>query len=97
MIAVKLNAHNDASGNPRRGWLVYNADGSFAGFVEEGYGGREALTAAYPGAVEVFHEIEVRPGYFSKLRKAGKQAGIQTAYRKKRALIKRNPFAKWGL
>lgn len=39
-VAVKVNAGNDANGNPRRGWIVYGVTGRYLGFVDEGYNDR---------------------------------------------------------
>lgn len=51
-IGIKLNAGNDRSGNPRRGWAVVDmTTGDTVDFVVEGYHGRAALERAYPGAI----------------------------------------------
>tara|TARA_R100000005_G_C4955463_1_gene174170 strand:- start:581 stop:850 length:270 start_codon:yes stop_codon:yes gene_type:complete len=60
VMAIKMRAPNNASGNPRRGWLVYTRDGDFLGFIDEGYGGRQALTSLYPNAIELA-SIPVQP------------------------------------
>lgn len=52
--AIKICAKNDNSGNPRRGWLVYDAAGSWIGFADEGYQGRRALIPFLP-ATELCH------------------------------------------
>jgi hypothetical protein len=49
--AVKINAGNDANGNPRRAWLVYDRNGNYLGTVDEGYSGDAELKRQYPGAV----------------------------------------------
>ncbi len=54
-IAIKLKAENDVDGNPRRGWLVYAiprdvGEPECIGWVEEGYGGDQALEDEYPDA-----------------------------------------------
>lgn len=41
--AIKLLAPNDTNGNPRRGWLIFAANGKTLGWVEEGYRGYGAL------------------------------------------------------
>lgn len=51
--AVKINAGNDTNGNPRRGWLLYDAAGAYLGFVDEGYDGRRALTSTASNVVEL--------------------------------------------
>ena len=60
VFAIKIRANTDNSGNPRRGWLVYTRDGAYLGFVDEGYGGRRALTSLFPNALELA-SISVQP------------------------------------
>jgi hypothetical protein len=49
-IAVHLNAGNDNSGTPRRGWKVWNrADGEYVGFIDEGYDGYMSFRSLIPG------------------------------------------------
>ena len=43
MFAVYIATKNDTNGNPRRGWIIYGADGAAEAFVDEGYDGTEAL------------------------------------------------------
>jgi len=46
-IAIPVNAGNDTSGNPRRGWKIVDAEtGSFSTFVDEGYEGWQAVYKA---------------------------------------------------
>lgn len=57
-VAQHIRTANDASGNPRRGWLVYGVhldtrDSAWLGFHDEGYGGTAELRAAYPGVIEL--------------------------------------------
>lgn len=70
-IAVKINAKNDANGNPRRGWIMYEANGRIAGFVDEGYQGRGALAdEGFRFATEVSGEdIPVTPGFYRTMKK----------------------------
>lgn len=63
VIAQKINAGNSSSGNPRRGWLVHTRNGEFLGFVDEGYGGRHALTSLFPNAVDL-GTIPTTPGAY---------------------------------
>jgi len=53
VFATKIDAGHDTYGNPRRGWLLYDASGYYLGFVDEGYAGRRALTKVAPKAVEL--------------------------------------------
>ena len=42
-MLIKIATDNDASGNPRRGWLRTTASGQVLGWIEEGYLGRGAI------------------------------------------------------
>lgn len=42
-IATYVNATNDPSGNPRRGWKMHSFDGTFLTFVDEGFEGKQAV------------------------------------------------------
>jgi len=53
VFTVKINAPNDTSGNPRRGWAVYLRTGEYLGFVDRGYTGRRALSKRFPNYVEL--------------------------------------------
>lgn len=63
VVAMKINAGHDRNGNPRRGWLVYTSSGEYRGFVDEGYGGRKALTSLFPNAVDL-GTIPTTPGAY---------------------------------
>ena len=65
-VAVMIEAKNDPSGNPRRGWIVREVrEGeeyaqSVAVFVDNGYSGRGApLDRAFPGGVVVIATLAV--------------------------------------
>lgn len=74
MLAVKINANNSASGNPRRGWLVYELSGKLVGFVDEGYEGIGALRKAFPGAKEAGGvDIPVSASFYNTVKKAGEE------------------------
>ena len=48
LSSIKINAGNDANGNPRRGWVILNtAEGYTAviDFCDEGYDGPAAVTS----------------------------------------------------
>ena len=68
VMAVKIKAKNDSNGNPRRGWQVFTRDGKFLGFIDEGYGGRRALTSLFPNALEltVLDVIPAEYSYYNK-------------------------------
>jgi hypothetical protein len=63
VIAAYVRATNDRSGNPRRGWVIYDHINyhrdrtlrrAYAiDFIDEEYSGREALRETYPNAIEV--------------------------------------------
>ena len=64
-VAVMIEATNDPSGSPRRGWIVREVrEGakyahSVAVFVDSGYGGTSYLDAAFPGGVVVVATLRV--------------------------------------
>lgn len=60
-LAQKVNAGNDRNGNPRRGWLVYDIDGSFAGFHDEGYEGLHGLKRRVASGTTVVELAVVLP------------------------------------
>lgn len=71
-VAVYLRAPQDANGNPRRGWALYNEEEKFLGFIDEGYIGQQKLkialgversleTGRLPGVIELGgYEITAR-------------------------------------
>lgn len=62
--AVKIEATNDANGNPRRGWYVHREDTKqLIDFVKEGYAGDRALTDRYPNAL-VICTVKVTPAEY---------------------------------
>ena len=65
VMAIKIRAPNSNSGNPRRGWLIYTKEGAFLGFVDEGYGGRRAMTSLFPNAVDLA-SIPVAPSVYNE-------------------------------
>ena len=46
MLAIYIDAGHTTSGNPKRGWIITDSEGSFIDFVDEGYLGRAALKEA---------------------------------------------------
>ena len=68
-VAVHVNAMNNSSGNPRRGWIVYDTQGRKLGFVDEGYSGKAALTKAFPKARATWGWIGITPKEYGSLRK----------------------------
>jgi hypothetical protein len=63
LSAIKINAGNDANGNPRRGWVILNtAEGYTAcvDFCDEGYHGSAAVTdRGYPRSLAEAPEFNV--------------------------------------
>lgn len=52
-FAVKIDAGHTPSGNPQRGWALYDREGYYLGFVDEGYRGRRALKEVASNCVEL--------------------------------------------
>jgi hypothetical protein len=68
LLAIYLAAPNDNNGNPRRGWLVVNGEGTTIEFVDEGYNGNAELRRLYPGLPDS-GRIEVTAGFYNRLMK----------------------------
>jgi hypothetical protein len=78
LSAIKINAKNDANGNPRRGWVVLRTEEHGSGgsgseivdFVVEGYEGTGALDrAGYPRRIANCPELLVVPGEYREMLK----------------------------
>lgn len=67
-MLIKIATDNDASGNPRRGWLRTTASGQVLGWIEEGYEGRGAIEGYDDGESPT---IYVKPREYQRLRKWG--------------------------
>lgn len=69
MIAIYVDAGHTTSGNPKRGWIITDASGTFTDFVDEGYDGRGALRLkGYSGIAETAR-IDVKPSVYRDLLK----------------------------
>lgn len=68
-MLIYIGTTNDASGNPRRGWLRTTAAGQVLGWIEEGYEGRNAI-AGYDDGESV--KITVSPAEYKRLKNWGK-------------------------
>lgn len=82
-MLIKIATDNDASGNPRRGWLRTTASGQVLGWIEEGYEGRGAIDGYDDGESPT---IYVKPREYHRLRKWGTQ--IQEAFNAEDSLLK---------
>lgn len=67
-LAVYVGTTNDTSGNPRRGWIIFDGDGHHEGFVDEGYEGGGALKG-YPGIRRTHYRIQITPAEYRALNK----------------------------
>lgn len=63
-LAIKINAGNDRNGNPRRGWIIADDNGSFINFVDEGFSGTGALAAAGYADLPRTEAIDVIPATY---------------------------------
>ena len=63
-VAVHIQAPHDPNGNPRRGWVIYDQDERYLGFINEGnrdpaklgrvFGvERSRETGRFPGVIEI--------------------------------------------
>jgi len=71
--AIYLRAPQDRNGNPRRGWILFDreAPGEAGRFIDEGYRGRGALSAAMGCGIARVSEyltelasVEITPGEY---------------------------------
>jgi hypothetical protein len=71
LSAIKINAKNDANGNPRRGWVILNTAEGFTNildFVDEGYEGPQAVVrAGYPRSLADSPEFDVVPSEYRQM------------------------------
>jgi len=64
-LAIYINAGHNRNGNPRRGWIIADDDGSFIDFVDEGYQGTEALRqSGYGNVTPTTTSIDVTPSVY---------------------------------
>lgn len=70
-MLIRIKTINDASGNPRRGWLRTTASGQVLGWIEEGYLGEGAIRGYDDGESIA---IIVTPSEYKRLRKLGEKA-----------------------
>lgn len=85
MLAVYIATKNTPSGNPQRGWIIFNADGGIAGFVDEGYLGTAALAEAGWGNVpRSVQRIQVMPAEYRGWKKANLKKNKRGSRRAKR-------------
>jgi hypothetical protein len=64
-IAIHINAGNDTNGNPRRGFIIVDSQGTAIDFIDEGYAGTGSLqTSAYSGATPSNFTIDVSPAFY---------------------------------
>jgi len=90
MLAVYISTTNDTSGNPRRGWIIFDDTGHSSTFIDEGYLGKAALAqGGFPTIARTYTRINVTPGEYRswmKVRKnkRGSRRAKRTSRRNKR-------------
>jgi hypothetical protein len=72
MLAIYIRTKNSPNGNPQRGWIIADSDGTISDFVDEGYQGAGALRKAYPHVTPTDEAIEVTPGYYQKAKRSSR-------------------------
>jgi hypothetical protein len=64
-LAIYIDAGHDRNGNPKRGWIISDDEGSFIDFVDEGFQGNDALRVSGYGSVpRTSTAIEVKPSTY---------------------------------
>lgn len=85
MLAVYIATKNTPSGNPQRGWIIFNASGGVAGFVDEEYLGTAALAEAGWGSIpRTAQRIQVMPAEYHGWKKANLKKNKRGSRRAKR-------------
>lgn len=76
-MLIYLKTKNTPNGNPRRGWLIVDSNGSVIGWLDEDLlGERGALRqAGLTGEPATVEPIVVTPSEYARLRKVGQEAG----------------------
>jgi hypothetical protein len=68
-MLVKVNAQNDANGNPRRGWIHLSAEGRFIAFYPEGYDdGGEVMRELRKIESEAYPSLNITPKEYKRLK-----------------------------
>jgi hypothetical protein len=68
-MLIKVNAQNDTSGNPRRGWIHLSAEGRFLGFYPEGYDdGGEVMRELRKTESEAYPSLNITPKEYKRLK-----------------------------
>jgi len=76
-MLVRVQAKNDANGNPRRGWIQFSASGDFIQFIDEGYLGRGAIaTLVMEGEADTI-AITIEPSEYKKLWTTGRKQNVR--------------------
>jgi hypothetical protein len=61
-LAIHINAGNSKNGNPRRGWFIFDSQGTCLDFIDEGFQGVDSLReSAYRNTVPSNISIDVEP------------------------------------
>jgi len=85
MLAVYIATKNSPSGNPQRGWIIFDDTGHSQGFVDEGYQGAGALAESpFAGIKRTFTRINVMPAEYRSWKKIGVQKNKRGSRRAKR-------------
>ena len=69
-MLVRVQAKNDANGNPRRGWIQFSPSGDFIQFIDEGYQGRGAISHLIMEGEADTIAITIEPSEYRKLKNA---------------------------
>jgi len=80
-LAIKINAGNDRNGNPRRGWIIADDQGSFIDFVDEGYSGSGALKVSPYANFTSTEAIDVLPATYRDALSQSKSNDTQRSLR----------------
>lgn len=66
VLAIRVKTKNDVNGNPRRGWLVFEPDGSHVGSFAEDYQGEYAFRERFPAGI-CLATVNVTPREYKRI------------------------------
>lgn len=91
MLSVYIATKNSPSGNPRRGWIVFDDNGVAKSFVDEEYLGSDALKQAGFGMIPfTWDRITVTPAEYLSWKRKYQGKPIRNRGRRTKRTSRRN-------
>lgn len=67
IISVYVGTKHDVNGNPRRGWIAYNAEGDAVSFTVDDQAGPSGQSRRYPGVPNTYPMIPTTASEYNRL------------------------------